>query len=236
MSHAEQANLASTKTRLFAVLGWLVTLLVPVAIVLTAIRVLLFPWFLPFEYSMPGFPPDSYGFNLEDRLYWSRFAMDYLVNDAGIEYLGDLRFADGAPVYNERELRHMVDVKIAIKNALTVWLISLIGLAGLGIWARLSDHKQWKQEYLHGLGRGGWLTIFLVGGVILFVAVGFGVFFVAFHNVFFEPGTWMFLWSDTLIRLFPERFWRDIFIYVGLISAGLGWLLAALTQTRLRKR
>ncbi len=236
MSLVQQANSPSTNTRLYAALGWLVTLLVPVAIVLTAIRALLFPWFLPFEYHMPGFPSDSYGFTLEDRLYWSRFAMDYLVNDAGIEYLGDLRFADGSPVYNERELHHMVDVKIAIKNALAVWLISLVVLVGLGLWAHLSNQIRWKQEYLHGLGRGGWLTVFLVGGVIVFVVVGFGVFFVAFHNMFFEPGTWMFFWSDTLIRLFPERFWRDIFIYVGLISAGLGWLLAVRTQTRLRKR
>jgi uncharacterized membrane protein len=50
------------------------------------------------------------------------------------------------------------------------------------------------------------------------VLFGFGVFFVLFHDVFFQPGTWMFLYSDTLIRLFPERFWRDIFIIVGLLS------------------
>jgi uncharacterized membrane protein len=57
--------------------------------------------------------------------------------------------------------------------------------------------------------------------------LSFGVFFVAFHNVFFEPGTWVFYYSDTLIRLFPERFWRDIFLYVGgfaIISGlALGW-------------
>jgi integral membrane protein (TIGR01906 family) len=68
--------------------------------------------------------------------------------------------------------------------------------------------------------------------VIIFVIVGFGVLFVAFHNVFFEPGTWVFFYSDTLIRLFPERFWRDIFIYVGLISALLGLLVALLARKK----
>ena len=53
----------------------------------------------------------------------------------------------------------------------------------------------------------------------------FGVFFVAFHQVFFDPGTWIFLWSDTLIRLFPERFWRDVFIYVGVLSLAGGLAL-----------
>jgi uncharacterized membrane protein len=41
---------------------------------------------------------------------------------------------------------------------------------------------------------------------------------VAFHNVFFEPGTWKFLFSDTLIRLFPQRFWQDLFLIVGGLS------------------
>jgi hypothetical protein len=60
---------------------------------------------------MPGFPADRYGFTTADRLYWADIAVDYLVNTAGIEFLADLRFEDGSPVYNERELKHMVDVK-----------------------------------------------------------------------------------------------------------------------------
>jgi len=52
--------------------------------------------------------------------------------------------------------------------------------------------------------------------------VSFGVLFVAFHNIFFASGTWLFEYTDTLIRLFPERFWRDIFIYVGLFSLATG--------------
>ncbi len=215
------------KTNFFIGLSWIPTLLVPVFIVLTSIRMLLFPWFLSFEYSMPGFPEDRFGFSKSDRLYWSRIAMEYLVNDEGIEFLGDLRFADGSSVYNERELQHMVDVKAAIQNTLRVWIISTGLLIVLGLWAWRGS---WLAEYWHGVNRGVWLTIFLVIGVIIFVAVGFGVFFVAFHNVFFEPGTWMFLWSDTLIRLFPERFWRDIFLYVALLSAGLGILVWAVSK------
>jgi integral membrane protein (TIGR01906 family) len=59
--------------------------------------------------------------------------------------------------------------------------------------------------------------LILVGGLVLFSLAAFGIFFTAFHNVFFQPGTWQFLWSDTLIRLFPTRFWQDIFIYVGIL-------------------
>lgn len=219
----------SANARLHLALGWLVTLFTPVVLVLTAVRLLMMPAFLTFEYSTPNFPADPYGFTQADRLYWSNIALDYLLNDAGIEFLADLTFADGSPVYNERELRHMVDVKSALQVALAVWRISLGGLVLLAIWAWLGG---WIEAYKRGLGRGGWLTAFAIAFIILFVLVSFGVFFVAFHNVFFEPGTWMFEFSDTLIRLFPERFWRDIFIYVGVLAGGAGFLIGFLLRKK----
>ncbi|MCC6956559.1 MAG: DUF1461 domain-containing protein, partial [Anaerolineales bacterium] len=117
---------SASQKSFFRALGWLVTLLTPVVLVLTAVRALMSPAFLTFEYNTPAFPPDSYGFSKEERLYWSGIALEYLLNDQGIEFLGNLRFEDGSPVYNERELRHMVDVKIALSNATTVWLVSLV--------------------------------------------------------------------------------------------------------------
>jgi integral membrane protein (TIGR01906 family) len=208
---------------LYQILAWIVTLLVPVTLVLTAIRLLMFPVFLQIEYRMPGFPPDPYGFTLEDRLYWSRFAMDYLTNSEDISYLGDLRFENGSPVFNERELKHMVDVQIALNTTINVWYLTLGIMLVLGVWAWRGD---WWNIFRAGLARGGWLTIFVIAGLILIVLLSFGIFFVAFHNVFFEPGTWVFYFSDTLIRLFPERFWRDIFIYVGLFALAGGAALA----------
>lgn len=202
--------------------SWLVALLTPVIIVLAVVRLLINPTLLTIEYNMPGFPPDPYGFTKEDRLYWGRYAVDYLVNDAGIEYLGDLRFTDGSPVYNERELSHMMDVKIVVQASIRILVIALIGMVGLG---GLAWRGGWMEQFKAALVRGGWLTIFLFAGVILFVLLSFGVIFVAFHEVFFAPGTWTFYYSDTLIRMFPERFWRDMFFYVGgfsiLIALGI---------------
>lgn len=202
-------------TAIYRLLSWLVTLLVPAALCMTAVRAMMTPLFLQYEYNSPGFPADPYGFTKADRLYWSNIALDYLLNNAGISFLGDLRFRGGTPVYNERELHHMVDVKNTVKGALTVWVVSLVLLVVLGVWAWRGG---WMDAFRLGMVRGGWLTIILLVGILLFVLFGFGVFFVLFHDVFFQPGTWMFLYSDTLIRLFPERFWRDIFIIVGLLS------------------
>ena len=209
--------------------AWLVAVLVPVVLVLSAVRLMLTPAFLRFEYSTPNFPPDGFGFSQQDRLYWAPFAINYLLNSEDISYLADLKFENGQPIYNERELSHMVDVKVTVRAALRVWVVSLLLLVGFGLVTRFAG---WWDGYLVGLRRGSWLTVFALATVILLVFLSFGMLFVAFHNVFFQPGTWTFLYSDTLIRLFPERFWRDIFIYVGGLSVGAALILIYLLRNR----
>lgn len=202
-------------------LTWIVSILVPVLLILTSVRILLTPIFVQLEYRTPNFPADPYGFTREDRLFWSMIALDYLHNDEGISFLGDLRFDDGSAVYNPRELRHMEDVKYVLQSALMVWYISIGAMLLLGVWAYWGN---WWEEFKIGLGRGGWITVSLVGIIMVAVLIAFSVFFVFFHGIFFEAGTWVFRFSDTLIRLFPERFWRDTFIAIGLLSlaGGLG--------------
>src|SRR4030042_5693026 len=90
---------------------WLLQVLIPVVLVLTSVRLLLTRGFIRLEYSLPGFPEDRYGFTQADRLQQAPIALDYLLNDAGVDFLGDLTFADGSPVYNARQPRHMHDVK-----------------------------------------------------------------------------------------------------------------------------
>lgn len=212
------------------ILGWLITLAMPVILALGAVRLILLPWYVPVEYSMPGFPADPYGFTRAERIQHAQVAREYLVNDAGISFLADLRFPEGqqAPaesclhtpdydgdcsrLYNNRELKHMLDVKIVIGQVLWVFY-GLLGLVTvLGIWAWRGG---WSSTFRLAVGRGGWLTVVLILSIIAVVVLAFYPFFVFFHNVFFESGTWMFLWSDTLIRLFPARFWQDTFIWVG---------------------
>ncbi|MBL6983911.1 MAG: TIGR01906 family membrane protein, partial [Anaerolineales bacterium] len=194
------------------ILQWLIVILVPVILALGAVRFLLTPLFVQIEYRTPNFPNDPYGFTQDERLKWSQVALDYLLNNAGIEFLGDLSFDDGSALYNERELRHMLDVKIVVEAAMRVFYVSLAVVILLGIWANRAD---WWWEYRQALSKGGWLTVTLIGVLIVLMLLSFNVFFVAFHKIFFEGETWIFKYSDTLIRLFPVRFWRDAFITVG---------------------
>jgi integral membrane protein (TIGR01906 family) len=212
------------------ILSSLVALLVPLALIGLGLRILLSPFFLRIEYNMPYFPPDEYGFTKEDRLRWAPYALGYLTNNEDISYLANLKFEDGTALYNERELSHMDDVKLVTQGALRIWYITLALLLALGIWAWFSG---WWTAYLLGLMRGGWLMIGLAVTVGLIVIVGIAInpnvfwnFFAGFHSLFFEGDSWLFLFSDTLIRLFPIRFWQDAFLWAAVIALGGGIALA----------
>ena len=220
----------------FTILSSLVAILVPIALIGLGLRLLLTPLFLQVEYNMPYFPPDEYGFSKADRLKWAPYALDYLVNTEDISYLGDLKFDDDTPLYNERELSHMDDVKRVTQGALRVWYGSLAILLLLGAWAWFGG---WGQSYRLGLMRGGWLMIGLAVTISLIVVVGivinpdvFWNFFAGFHSLFFEGDSWLFLYSDTLIRLFPIRFWQDAFLLAAVIALGGGIALALGLRTK----
>jgi len=212
------------------ILSYLISLLTPIALIGMALRILLTPIFYTVEYNMPYFPADEYGFTKADRLQWAPFAVEYLVNGADISYLGDLTFDDGTPLYNERELSHMEDVKGVVLNALGVWTISLIILAALAIFAKRGG---WIPDYINGLRRGGWWMIGLAAALGLTAGIGIAVnpdvfwqFFTVFHQIFFEGDSWLFYYSDTLIRLFPIRFWQDAFLWAAVLALGGGAALA----------
>ena len=208
-------------------LGWLVMLVVPIALLITAIRILLTPAFVNIEYRMPGFPEDSYGMTFEQRLTYTPIMLDYLLNNEDRSFLANQTFEDGTPLLNEREVGHMEDVKDLTQIVLKVWLGLLAFLALVGVAAWRFD---WWVQFSRWLGRGAQLTVGLIVTILVFVALSFNALFTAFHRVFFEGDTWLFQFSDTLIRLFPLRFWQDVFIALGvstLLGAGLIWVLFA---------
>lgn len=211
------------KTYLKVIFG-IGALLVPVIVVLVAVRILLSPLFIQAEYRLPGFPEDTYGFSFEERLYWANISRLYILNREDIRFLADQELDETTPLYNPRELRHMADVKVVVKGAIIVLYGSLVLAAGLGFWAKRAD--RWRM-YKRAVSNGGWLTVALIITVLVYLGLNFNSLFTNFHMIFFEGDTWLFRYSDTLIRLFPIRFWQDAFIWIGIFAlvsgAGLGY-------------
>jgi hypothetical protein len=203
--------------------------------------------------NYPGRLPDGgrHPFTQADRLFWALRSIAYILgdpaagaieawkfSDEGRAPAGTLAPADSCPYYdneygardctyfyNDREVRHMVDVRAVTAGALWVWGLALglsVAAAGLLLYAGRPAALRL------GLLNGAVVTWIALIGLVLFMAVGFNQFFTLFHRVFFTGDTWLFLWSDSLIRLFPLQFWFDAFLFVGLATLAEAGLLGAL--------
>ncbi len=208
-----------------------ITIAVPLVLLMSAIRLMLTPAFINFEYRLPGFPADVYGFSTADRLKWADLSVQYLLNQEPISFLGDLRLDEVTPLFNERELSHMLDVKILVQRMLT----ALAVLAGtLFVLCLVFYWKKQAPAFWRAVVSGGWLTLGLLGFILILTFTAFDWLFTKFHNIFFVGDTWLFLYTDSLIRLFPMKFWQDAFTFVGILT-GAGALLVILIGSWLAK-
>lgn len=204
----------------------------PALLVTTAIRVALTPIYVNVEYRLPGFPADEFGFTTTDRLTWSRYSINYLLGRVSYEELANQRLPDGTPLYNERELSHILDVRNLTAIALKVWLVLLAFFI-------LVTFLCWKTKemdaWFTAIRRGGNLTIAFIFSILFYLALNFNQLFTQFHQLFFEGDSWLFVMSDNLIRLFPIRFWRDIFIFIGGLSILTGVLFVIISKKHFKQ-
>ncbi len=204
--------------------GWsravqiLVTLLLPLTLLGLALRLMATPTLARWEYRRPDFPPDPYGFSTADRIRLAEACLDYLLTGAGIERLAEISLED-RPAFNPRELAHMEDVKRVLWSLWGVGVAS--GLLVLGGTVALAVYPHTRRRAPLALLGGSLLTVALVAAAGLLMLLGWDTFFTGFHGIFFSPGSWTFAYSDTLLRLYPERFWMDMGgMLVGLILVG----------------
>ncbi|MBN2306113.1 MAG: TIGR01906 family membrane protein, partial [Anaerolineae bacterium] len=192
---------------LVTTLRWFITLALPVLLILTSVRLVMTEAFVWIEYNRPGFPADRYGFTKEERLDYAPYAVEYLHNNADISYLGDLTFPNGTPLFYQKELDHMEDVKVVTRAAFAVQ--NILGVLFLAVVAALAWRRETRGALRRGLSGGGTFTIGLIVTLVVLLLANWDYFFDSFHMIFFEGASWLFRTSDTLIRLFPNQFWLD---------------------------
>jgi len=187
----------------------LITILTPILLITSAMRAALSPIFVNIEYQLPNFPPDPYGFTKEERFFWANYSIQYIVGEVSEKEFSALQFPDGAPLFNEREISHMIDVRDLTVAMLAIWRILIVFFA---IVLFFGWKNNWLRALFHALENGAKITLTIILGILVYVWINFNQLFTIFHQVFFEGDSWLFYLSDTLIRLFPLKFWQDLFI------------------------
>ena len=154
------------------------------------------------------------------------------------EILGDLyldgpfdaALSDDEPILNERERSHMHDVAVLVRILVGVLIMALV-LGGVALaWLRREPARIGRIMLVVGGVIGG--VAILLAGVF---AVAFEPAFLAFHELFFPPGTYLFEPGSNLITLFPEGFWFDAALAAG-ATVVVAALLVTLVGLRLWRR
>lgn len=207
-------------------------ILAPIVILIGIIRVIASPMFLWFEYNRPGFVPDQFGMDPEQRLTYGSYGLDYLFNFAPPAYLGDLTFANGNPLFTESEVAHMVDVKQVMLITMIAGLIAAVVCVVLMVLL----YRMRKGAIARALFAGSvWFTAALVI-LGLVAAFGWDAFFAGFHQIFFADGTWTFATTDTLIRLYPGQFWIDAAAWIAGLTLAIMVTIMVCTAPTGRRR
>jgi integral membrane protein (TIGR01906 family) len=224
------------------VLRWLIVIVMPFFLGFTAIELAVnnAEYYLAYEYGKASFPEDLQRvneitrqqlglrpFSEEQRQELALVAVDYLQRPEPAEeviYLLEDQQLPGSnePLYNASEISHMVDVKHVTDGIGR--LNRLAALVVLGGMAILLLSAGTRPVAFRALFQGGLLTMFVLLAIGLFILLAWSTFFVEFHELLFPPDTWSFAYSDSLIRLFPEKFWFDFGVLLSLLAFLLGAL------------
>ncbi len=191
-------------------LGLLIVLFAPFLITVGSAMIFMQPLAIKLEYSRPGFPADRYGFSGAERYRLAVIGLKSVVLPGYLDDLANARTADGKKAFNEREVSHMRDVRKLVAVLQELWIVMAIVAAVATAWLGGKSRRYW--------GYGGLLTLVVLAVLIALVWWNFDWFFTGFHHLFFEGNTWIFPETDTLIRLYPWKFWDDITWGVGIFA------------------
>lgn len=209
------------------------TLVIPALLLLLAVRLVMTPLYLQIEYQRLGFPADTYGMTTTQRLQYAPLLLEYLMAGHPTHFLTDLKAPEGGALFNVREVGHLRDVQ-----SVTQWAFGFAWIGGTGaVLSTFHLAGRDRRRLIQAVRSGALLAIGLIAAVAVSAVAAWDTFFTAFHRLFFAGGSWIFAYSDALIRLFPEQFWFDAALTVGglTVLGAFGLLLIASALGRIKR-
>ena len=201
-----------------------IAVLVPALFVGNGLYLLTHGWFVRAEYARPGFPDDAFGMKTPERTRLAEVGLYSILpwHRDGIGHLERARLDDGSLAFDEHELRHMGDVRRLLSILLGLHALCLVSLVGLAAARRTRGLAR------RALRAGAFVTLGLCAFVAFFLVVNPVWFLTGFHTIFFSGSSWRFADRETLRRLFPDLFWSDttLLLGIGALLQAVGVILA----------
>jgi integral membrane protein (TIGR01906 family) len=208
-------------------LQWLLALLMPIFLTLLSLYIFMTPQFAEWQYARSDFPHAD-RFSDADRLRNSLGTIAYVRGETSEQDLINLG------VYNDREIKHLVDV-YNVSHVIFIlepifFLVLVVGLFLL--WRKRAT----RVNAANALFYGGIFTFIFIGAIGLFSLFAFDNFFVTFHRIFFSGDSWLFFTTDSLIQFYPEVFWMTAAYGIALFVLLCAVLVTAVGAILMRRR
>lgn len=201
---------------------------VPVALLLTNIRLAANEPRV-YEYAIDHYGGvEASGIARPELLRGSAGLRDYFRNDDGRIFVRVTQDGQSVSLFNDRETQHLRDVKTVFGGAFRVQeaavVFALAYVVAVFIWARESNLRVLASQ----IAIAGIVGIAVIVALAVVALTGFDSAFERFHTVLFTNDLWQLDPDrDHLIQMFPEAFWRDISLWIGLATlVELGVLVA----------
>jgi len=205
-----------------ALVGLLLALSLGLIVALTGPLLLFDPWFVSFEQSRNAVP---------ERLGTTQVEVDAVTVGILRDLFTNGTFEEGfgaGPLLTDEERSHMRDVGGLVRVLTALLAAALIAALVAAIALRREPRRLGRVMLVAGGVTGG-LAVVLAA---LF-AVAFDQAFLAFHELFFPQGNFLFGPGSNLLRLFPEGFWFEASLAAGVAIIGsalivslVGWRLS----------
>ena len=217
---------------LFQIIAAIAILAVPILLTTSSLRFAINAGAL-YEYNFDQYQISSRtGINRDELSRIGSNIRDYFNDDTQYISINAEIYNEVRPLFTEREILHMEDVKSLIHGVYMLQLISLVGLIGLGGFSFLMRYKRSIYGISLTAASGSIITILIIAGLGVGSLFGFEALFLKFHQLGFANDLWQLNPRiHNLIAIFPESFFRDATIFVALITLGQALLVVGLSTT-----
>ena len=190
-------------------------LLVPLALVTTNIRIAISEKAV-YDYSVRHYGAERVsGISEAELIFANGQINDYLVHGrSGALSITVIDQADDAvPLFNIRETAHMADVRDLVQVLFGAQVVAVGALMGLAVMMLVL----WPPRALAAAALyGSVLTAIVLGMASMIAMSGFDAAWSQFHVVAFANDFWeLDPDTDHLIQMFPEAFWFDVTMMIG---------------------
>ena len=216
--------------RLFQALGIIIILALPALFITTNVRIA-FHSQAVYTYVIDAFDaPERTGVERAELIKGTAGLIDYFESDEDLITTEIIVNGISEPLFTEPEAIHFRDVRDLLNRVYFVQAVATVTILGTLIAAIVvaaRGRPDLAAIIFRRIRQGAFWTVLAIIGIGLFAALGgFNFLFLQFHLLSFSNDLWRGTADDRMIQLFPQFFFLQATLLIGLatiVEMGVAW-------------